>query len=94
MASMSTYATISDVATYKWKLPEYLEQHEITPYRLGVELGGHKRIPVIYRLAKKDKPPTRVDFDTLGELIKGLRVLTGKNVQLSDLLEYQDDEAN
>lgn len=88
---MNSCVTIPDVATYRWKLPEYLEANEITPYRLGVELGGHKRIPVIYRLAKKDKPPTRVDLDTLGELIKGLRALTGKDVQLSDLLEYNPE---
>jgi hypothetical protein len=91
MGSMNAHANIVDVARIKWKLPEYLEQRDITAYKLGAELGGHKRIPAVYRLINKTDPPSRVDFQTLANVIQALKTLTGEDVALTDLLEYEDD---
>lgn len=88
---MDAGAMLSPVATVKWKLADYMQEHDVTAYELAVELGGHTRMSHAYRLANAKKPPTRIDFDTMGELIRGLEKITGKPVHFNDLLEYQPD---
>lgn len=92
---MHARANITDVANAKWKLPEFMEANDISAYKLGLKLGNgnkHTRIPMTYRLASKKKRPTRVDLETLGNVIKALRDLTGKEVTFDDLLEYAPDD--
>ncbi len=91
---LSTPARLLDVATAKWKLADFMEANNVKPNDVGLALGSYTRIPMVYRLANKEKPPKRVDLDTLGELVRVLRTLTGKPVTFDDLLEYQDDETN
>ena len=85
---MKVNANISNMATVRWKLSEFLENNKLTPYRLGIELGGHTRIPAIYKLVDKKNPPTRVDFETLGNIIETLSDLTGKSIGFDDVLEF------
>jgi hypothetical protein len=67
-----------------WKLPEYLETHNLTRYQLMTELGdGKGRIAYEWR-----KLPKRLDTEALERVLNALEKLTGDRVELSDLLEY------
>jgi hypothetical protein len=69
-----------------------LEQYNLTAYKIGNELGGHTKMPTVYRLADKDNPPSRADFETIVKVLDALRSLTGEDIQLTDLIEYSPDE--
>ena len=84
-------ASIIGMGTINWKLNEFLEAHDLTAYRLATTLDTHTRAPTIYRLAKKDVELSRIDFNVLATIIDGLRELTGEEVTISDLLEYQEE---
>jgi hypothetical protein len=84
-------ASIIGMGTIKWKLAEFLEANKLTAYRLATTLDSHTRTPTIYRIAKKDVELSRVDFTVLATVIEGLRELTGKDVGVSDLLEYHEE---
>ncbi len=85
---LNTPVRLVDVATAKWKLADFMEENNVKPTDVGLALGSYTRIPMVYRLANKEKPPKRVDLDTLGELVRVLRALTGKPVTFDDLLEF------
>ncbi len=70
----------------KWKANEYLQAHNITPYRLMKESGLAQG--TIYRIVNGEAKG--VDTVTLDATIRALRKLTGKPVDVSDLLEYQE----
>ena len=70
-----------------WKIKQLLEQHNITPYRLWKESGLARQ--TIYTLAH-DKGD-RVDLGTLGTVLQSLERLTGKRVELADVLEVVRD---
>ena len=84
-------ASIIGMGAIKWKLAEFLEANKLTAYRLATTLDSHTRTPTIYRIAKKDVDLSRVDFTVLATVIDGLRELTGKDVTVSDLLEYREE---
>ena len=84
-------ASIIGMGTVRWKLNKFLEAHDLTAYRLATTLDTHTRAPTIYRLAKKDVELSRIDFNVLATVIDGLRELTGEEVTISDLLEYQEE---
>jgi hypothetical protein len=79
------------MATLNWKLREYLKKHKITTLALEAKAETVSRV-TLYRLTSPDpgKRPQRIDIPTLSAIIKGLRSLTGDNVMVSDLLEYQE----
>ncbi len=91
MRTSKFHASIVDMGTIKWKLAEFLEAHKLTAYRLATTLDSHTRTPTIYRIAKKNVELSRVDFTVLATVIEGLRELTGKDVSVSDLLEYREE---
>ena len=81
------------MAHIKWKLRRYLETNNITPrdveteaIRLGFQFGRN----TIYRL-QRDDGPSSFNRDTLTALIAALRSLTGRKVNVQDLLEYQEE---
>ena len=76
-----------EVYPVKWKIRQLLEQHNITPYRLWKDSGLARQ--TVYTLAH-DKGD-RVDLGTLGTVLFTLEKLTGKTVQLDDLLEVVRD---
>ena len=78
------------VAKMDWKLAKFMRDNDVTAYKLGTQIGGHTRISTIYRLIDADQP-SRIDFQTLADIIAGLREITGKPVRLTDLLEYSDE---
>ncbi len=71
-----------------WKVKEYLTEHEITPYRLLKETGLGQG--TIYRLANNEADGIRKE--TLEQVIRALRRLTGEPTQIDDLLKYEREK--
>jgi len=71
----------------RWKIKEFLEAHSITPYRLMKDTGLSQG--TVYRLANNDF--NSVNAEIIDAVVKALRKLTGKPVDVSDLLEYQEE---
>lgn len=70
----------------RWTVRTLLERFDITPYRLMKESGLAQG--TVYRLVNGD---TRsLNAETLDRVMGALRRLTGKEVQLADLLHYED----
>jgi len=69
----------------RWKVKEYLAAHGITPYRLMKESGLAQG--TVYRLVKGITH--NLNTDTLDAAIHALRKLTGENVGIADLLEWE-----
>ncbi len=86
-------ASVFPVSVVRWMLPKYLEQKGLTAYRLATVVD-RKRENTIYRLAREEVSPSRVDFEVLAEILDGLRELTGENVQVTDLISYTPDQKN
>ena len=87
-------ASIIGMGAIRWKLNKFLSEHDLTAYRLATTLDSHTRTPTIYRLAKEDLELSRIDFNVLATIIDGLRELTGKKVDITDLLEYVEEPLN
>ncbi len=83
---------LEGMAKMNWKLADFMRDNDVTAYKLGNQLGGHTRISTVYRLID-EKQPSRIDFQTLADVIDGLRKITGKRVKLADLLDYDDEAA-
>ncbi len=73
----------------RWTVKEYLEAHDITPYRFMKESGLAQG--TAYRLVNGDT--RNLNADTLDAAIRALRSLTGERVEIADLLEYQEGDA-
>lgn len=71
-------------------LDEYLEEHDITAYRLAKHLEGKTAKGSIYMLARGDAK--RIDLETLESVMQALEELTGQPVKFDDLLERGDVE--
>jgi DNA-binding Xre family transcriptional regulator len=69
----------------RWKFPQYLQAHNVSVYALAQELEGKVTITTLYNL--KNKPQKRIDLENLEAVIHGLERLTGKRVDITDLLE-------
>ena len=65
----------------------YLEQKNITPYRLVKESGLAPN--TVYTLARTSAK--RIDLDTLGSIVEALTRLTGQPVTPNDLLEVIEE---
>jgi predicted transcriptional regulator len=85
----ATLKTVKDRAI--WKLPTLLKRESVTPYRLHQRLAdilGTSRTTV-YRWS--NELPDTLDVALLMATIHVLREETGKNITLSDLLEYKEE---
>jgi hypothetical protein len=71
----------------RWKVKEYLAAHGVTPYRFWLESGLAKG--TAYRLVNGDTQ--NLNAATLDATIKALRTLTGKRVDIPDVLEYREE---
>jgi len=91
MRAASQPVTIDPVASVRWKLTDFLEQENLTAYKLAMVVD-RKRENTIYRLARKGETLKRVDLDVLAEIINSLRELTGKPVTFDDLLEFDPSD--
>jgi DNA-binding Xre family transcriptional regulator len=70
----------------RWKVREVLNQHDITPYRL-VKASGLAQATV-YRLVNDET--SGLSTETLAVLLGTLRELTGENLDVADLLSYEE----
>jgi hypothetical protein len=72
-----------------WKLRTILEQNNIPTLALSRAMKN-KRLGTLYRLTSQTDAPTRVDLPTLEAVIEALRTLTGKTIDVADLLEVTE----
>lgn len=72
----------------RWTLKDYLTQHNLTAYQLAKATG--LSVNTIYPLARGEAQ--RVSLDTLQTVLDALDNLTGKRVDVSDLLERETSE--
>jgi predicted transcriptional regulator len=70
----------------KWKVKEYLQAHNLTPYRFWLESGLAKG--TAYRLV--NGVTNNLNNTTLDATIRALRSLTGEPVTITDVLEYHE----
>jgi DNA-binding Xre family transcriptional regulator len=75
----------------KWKLKEFLADEGITAYRLADETHGQLSQKSVYHLVSGNLKGIR--FESLEAIVPALRRLSGKPVNVQDLLEYVADEA-
>jgi DNA-binding Xre family transcriptional regulator len=79
------------MASMTWKVKELLDAHELNAFALVNETHGRLSHNTVYALARGE--PKRIALDTLLEVITALRKMTGKNISVCDLLEYEDTQA-
>ena len=71
-------------------LDEYLEEHDLTAYKLAQKVEGQVARGSIYALARGDVK--RLDLGTLSAVMDALEELTGTPVTFGDLLERSSAE--
>jgi len=92
LQAMIKQATINPMPNVRWKLPDLLDKYDVTPYQVGKKIGRVERMATVYRLAKKENPPSRADFKTMADILAALCEITGEDIQIQDLLEFVPDE--
>lgn len=70
-----------------WTVKPLLERHNITAYRLMKESGLAQG--TVYRLVNGDT--TNLNAETLDRVMTTLRRLTGEQIEISDLLRYEEE---
>ena len=73
-----------------WKLKSVLKEYNLTPYRLAKATNGKLSLNAVYNAVADDL--TAVKFVSLGTLINALRVLTGRQINIGDLIEFVEKE--
>lgn len=71
-------------------LDEYLEEHDLTAYKLAQRIEGQVARGSIYALARGEVK--RLDLGTLSAIMNALEGLTGESVTFDDLLERSSAE--
>lgn len=76
------------MAMVVWKLKEFMDEHKLSPKTVekAAEIGENS----IYRVLRGNGVML-VDRRTLAAIIRGLRKLTGKSVEVADLLVYSEE---
>ncbi len=69
----------------EWKLRKYLDDHKLTPHQLALE--AKLSVNTVYPMARGQAE--RISLKTMDRVITALRNLTGKHVDIGDLLEYK-----
>jgi hypothetical protein len=69
-----------------WKLPQTLESHGLSAYKLEQQLVGKVSRTTVYRYVRE--VPGGVNLETIGWMLWALEELTGKSFELTDILEY------
>lgn len=76
--------------TVRWKVGELLEEADKSVYAFWKESGLAKRTAYRIADAEPDKTPA-ITTATLDATIKALRILTGRSIDVADVLEYRED---
>jgi DNA-binding Xre family transcriptional regulator len=75
----------------RMRVREYLQEHKITPKKLVASLQGRVAQASVYALLRADRVK-RVDLHTLSGVLSALESITGKAVEIGELLEKFDDQ--
>lgn len=79
---------IHTVGMVNWKLKNTMDAHGVTRYALQKESGvAMNTLRSMYEGSTR-----RPDLDVLDSLINALRRITGKSIDLSDVLEWKINE--
>ena len=70
----------------RWRLRQYLDEHDLSAYALTKAAALAPN--TVYALARGDRG--RVDLEVLEKVITGLEQLTGRRVELTDVLGRDD----
>ncbi|MDQ3397157.1 MAG: helix-turn-helix transcriptional regulator [Deinococcota bacterium] len=70
----------------RWKVKEVLEANDLNTFALVNKTHGKLSHNTVYALARGE--PKRIALETLQEVIEALSDLTGRPVNVQDLLEY------
>jgi DNA-binding Xre family transcriptional regulator len=71
----------------KWRLRQYLDDHDLSAYRLVQEVEASPT--TLYALARGTHE--RISLEVLDKVITGLERLTGEPVEVGDILERVPD---
>jgi Cro/C1-type HTH DNA-binding domain len=71
-----------------WKLKPFLEHHNISAYALAKQVAPKLASNTVYSLVRET--PKRVDMESLEMILIALKELTGKKVDIPQLLEYKE----
>lgn len=74
----------------RWKFKDFLDAHGLSVYAVAVATKGRLSRNSLYNLAKS-VPPKRIELATLDTLIHALSTLSGVDVGVEDLIEYEKD---
>ena len=77
--------TLHTEGMVSWKLKDTMDAHGVTRYALQKETGAAMNT----LRAMYDGSTRRPDLDVLDGVIKALRQITGKQINLGDVLEWQ-----
>ncbi|MDO4245112.1 MAG: hypothetical protein Q4C89_03725 [Deinococcus sp.] len=75
-----------------FNLGKYLQEHGLTAYALVKEVEGQVPASTVYGLARK--PAQRIDLPTVYTLLDALERLRGKKVELGEVVERLERQAN
>lgn len=73
-----------------WKLRDYLHERRIKPATLARQMGGKMSRTAVYGLVQVNQPKA-VYLETLDAVLPALRQLTGEEVEIGDLINYEPD---
>ena len=68
-----------------WKLKPLLDSRDVTRYALQKQ----SEVPMNTIRAMYDGNTARVDFSVLDRIINALRIMTGEDITLADVLEWR-----
>lgn len=74
----------------QWRLKEFLSEHNIKPAALAQATEGRLSRTSVYALSRGAEA---VRLDTLDTLLPALSILTGRRVDVGDLIVYDGDPA-
>lgn len=75
--------------TLRLNLGRYLQEHDISAYRVVQEVRGRVAPNTVYSLARK--PAQRIDLDTVAKILQALERVRGQKVEITEMLEDVPD---
>ncbi len=72
----------------QWRFKEFLDEHNLKPAAVAQAAEGQLSRNSVYTLARGAEA---VRFETLDVLLPVLSKLTGSNVEVSDLIAYEEE---
>lgn len=77
--------------TLRLNLGRYLQEHNISAYRLVQEVKGRVAPNTVYSLARR--PAQRIDLDTVAKILQALERVQGQKVEITEMLEDVQESA-